>query len=78
MVESTIFIGAAIIGFVQFVKLVVAKEYWKAVVIPFAVLVGIVVALVDVQVGVIDISIATGILIGLAAPGVVSVAEKIG
>jgi len=77
MVEATVFIGAALIGFVQFVKFVVAKEYWKAGVIAFAVLVGALVALVDTQIGVADISIATGILIGLAAPGVVTLAEKI-
>lgn len=77
MIEATIFIGAAIIGFVQFVKFVVAREYWKAAVIAFAVLVGVVVALADVQIGITDISIAQGILLGLAAPGVVTLAEKI-
>ena len=77
MVEATVFIGAAIIGFVQFVKLVGDRNYWAASVILFAVFVGVLVALLDTKIGVVNISVAQGVILGLAAPGVVTLAEKI-
>lgn len=78
MIESTVFIGAVIVGITQFIKLARDKNYAGALVIVFAVLVGFVVSLVDTEIGIANISVAQGILLGLAAPGVVTVAEKIG
>lgn len=78
MIESTVFIGAVIVGFTQFVRLILDKKYDRAIIIVFAVLTGVLVALFDTQLSIASISVAQGILIGLAAPGVVTVASKIG
>jgi len=78
MVESTVFIGAVIVGITQFVKLIRDKDYRGALVIVLAVIVGVLVALLDVQIGVTNISVAQGVMVALGASGVVTVAEKIG
>lgn len=78
MTSGAIFIGAVIIGITQFIKLIRDKNYAGALIIVCAVLVGVVVALLDTQMGITDITVAQGVMLGLAAPGVVTVAEKVG
>lgn len=75
MVEAPIFIGFAIAGITQFIKLV-APRVSGAMTIVVAAVVGAVIAMIDVQIGVVDISIAQGIMLGLAAAGVVATASR--
>lgn len=77
MVEAVVFIGAAIAGITQLIKLL-APQINGAVTIIVAVVVGIFVAVLDTAIGVTDISIAHGIMIGFASAGVVATAQKIG
>ena len=79
MVEGTLFIGSALVGATQFVKLVSnEKTRAKALIIVFAVILGALVAVIDKEIGVTDLTVAEGIMIGLAAPGVVTIAAKVG
>lgn len=78
MIESTVFLGAVIVGVTQLFKLIRDKEYDRAAVIIAAVVAGALLALVDVHIGVKDVSVAEGILIALGAAGGVTVASKVG
>lgn len=77
-VDGVVFIGAAIVGLTQLVKLLSEKNWKSAVTIGLAVLVGIIVALVDTEIGVVDLTVAQGIMAAFAAAGVVTTAQKIG
>lgn len=69
MIDSAIFIGAAIIAVTQAVKLVAPKVNGVITII-VAVVIGVLVGLLDKQIGVVDITVAQGIMIALAAVGV--------
>lgn len=77
MIDSVLFIGAAIIAVTQALKLL-APTVNGAVTIAVAALLGLLVALVDTHIGIADISVAQGILTGLAAVGVHTTATRIG
>ena len=77
MITGALFIGAVIAGLTQLFKLVRDKNYTGAIVIVAAALFGALVAVIDTNIGVVNISIAEGVMIGLAAAGVVAVAEKV-
>lgn len=75
--DSILFIGTAIAGITEAIRLSVPKVN-GAVTIGVAVVVGVLVALLDTQIGVGDISVAEGIMTGLAAAGVVATAKRVG
>lgn len=77
LIAGPVFIGAAIIAVVQFIKYV-APRITGPLTIVAAVLVGILVALVDTHIGVQDVSVGSGIMIALAAVGTVTTAAKLG
>lgn len=78
MVEGTLFIGAVLVGATQLVRLARARDYPGVITIVVCVALGALVAVVDKQIGVTDLTVAEGLMLGLAAPGVVTVAEKVG
>lgn len=77
MVEGVLFVGTAIAGVTQFVKLLVPRVN-GAITILAAVLTGVVVAMLDTQIGVVDITIAEGIMTALATSGVVGTLKQVG
>lgn len=77
MIDSVLFIGAAIIAVTQFIKLI-APNVNGAITIVVAAALGLLVALIDTNIGVADITVAQGILTGLAAVGVHTTATRIG
>lgn len=67
--DSTLLIGAIIIGVTQALKFL-SPRITGIVTLVTALVVGIVIALVDTQIGLANISVAQGILIALGAVGV--------
>lgn len=78
MVDSAIFLGAAIIAATQAVTLALPEKVHGVITILVAVGLGVVLAVVDTEIGVADISIAQGIMLALAAVGVHTTSKQIG
>lgn len=82
-VSAVVFIGAVVIGVVDFLKRIFPEEGQKrdtrgALTIVGAALVGLVVSIFDAQLGVLAITPAQGVLAGLAASGTYQTVKQIG
>lgn len=77
MIDSVVFIGAAIIAATQVLKLLVPAVN-GAVTIVVAALLGALVGGIDIHIGLDNISVAQGVLTGLAAVGVHTTAAQVG
>lgn len=77
MIDSVVFIGAAIIAATQVLKLLVPAVN-GAVTIVVATLLGALVGGIDIHIGLDNISVAQGVLTGLAAVGVHTTAAQVG
>jgi hypothetical protein len=76
-VTAVLFIGTAIAGITEFIKLCIAKDK-GAMTIAIAVVIGVLVAVFGDSIGIERITVATGIMLGFSAAGVMTAAKKIG
>lgn len=69
MIDSVVFIGAAVIAVTQFLKYLIPKMNGAWTIVVAGVL-GSLVGVLDIHMGIKDISVAQGIMTGLGAAGV--------